>query len=409
VAAGASNARRLAAGHPQPTRIVPLTEGSKLRNRFLLGTVRMLAHAAHPRLRGRHGERTHHEDVRRILVLELWNIGDVILMMPFLVQLRRLFPLATISLVSRPFAADLLAGTGLVDEFIAADVAWTPPDGVRVPKKMIDLWGLSRRLRARQFDLAFSSRQHLREHFLLALSDARRTVGFAFGKRDAALTDAIAVGNTQRHKVDDWMRLLEPFGGCTSVQIPHLRVEESERSWAKRYLSSRGIERDDLLIGIHPGASLAEKRWPLERFSEVAAATAREHGVRVLAFAEPGGYGSDLFRIPGVVGVHVGLRELMALIERCDLLVCNDSGPMHIAGALGVPTIAMFGAGIEQGFAPLGEGHELLSPDHDELRPKSASNQEHIRAPTGIMTSQVLDAVSRAVRRLRADATFSRV
>ncbi len=380
-----------------------------LRQRLTHAALNLFARVAYRNPRRGVPRAGQNESVVSILVLELWNIGDVILAMPFLAQLRGLFPRAKITLASRPFAADLLAGTGLVDEFIAADLTWVPAAHLGLPKKTIDLWRLSRKLRHQKFDLAFSSRFHVSEHFLLALSGAKRRVGFALGKRDAALTDAIAAGESQRQKVDDWMRLLEPFGGATSAQVPRLYVEKSERLWSNGYLASRGIAKDDLLVGIHPGASLAEKRWPLERFREVAMATAAQPGVRVLAFAEPSGYGSELFAIPGVVGAQVGLRELIALIERCGLLVCNDSGPMHIAGALGVPTVAMFGAGIEQWFAPLGEGHEMLRPDQDEPLSDSGSPREGVRAPKGIGTAQVLDAVGRAVQRLRTRGTFSRV
>ena len=380
-----------------------------LRRRLTHAALNLFARVAYRNPRRGVPRAGQNESVVRILVLELWNIGDVILAMPFLAQLRCLFPRAKITLVSRPFAADLLAGTGLVDEFIAAHLTWVPAAHLGLPGKTIDLWRLSRKLRPQKFDLAFSSRLHVGEHLLLALSGAKRRVGFALGKHDAALTDAIAAGESQQQKVEDWMRLLEPFGGTTSAQITRLYVEESERLWSNRYLASRGVAKDALLVGIHPGASLAEKRWPLEQFREVATATAAQPGVRVLVFAEPSGYGSELFAIPGVVGAQVGLRELMALIEQCGLLVCNDSGPMHIAGALGVPTVAMFGAGIEQWFAPLGEGHEILRPDQDKAVRGSASPGQQVREPREIRTAQVLDAVGRAVQRLRARGTFSRV
>jgi heptosyltransferase-2 len=349
------------------------------------------------------------ESVGSIEVLELWNIGDVILAMPFLAQLRGLFPHAKITLVSRPFAAELLAGTGLVDEFVATDFAWVPAAHIGLPGKAIDLWRLSRKLRRRNFDLGFSARVHVAEHFVLAFSGAKRRVGFALGKRDAALTDVVAAGDGQQQRVEEWMRLLEPFGGAVTVQVPRLYLNESERQWASGYLSSRGVAKDDLLVGIHPGAGLVEKRWPLERFREVAAATAARPGVRVLAFAEPSGYGAELFTVPGVVQAQVGLRELMALIERCSLLICNDSGPMHIAGALGVPTVAMFGAGIEQWFAPLGEGHEMLRPDQDDPESDVPVPGQRVREPRQIRSAQVLEAVGRAVQRLRVRDTFSRV
>jgi ADP-heptose:LPS heptosyltransferase len=351
------------------------------------------------------------ERVSRILVVEPKNIGDVVLAIPFLAQLRARFPGARTTLLAAPNARLILQGTGLVDDFIETHLDWSEKSTRYNPfgYNWRELLRLKRELRGRDFDLAFNCCMQIRERVVIGLSGARRRVAYAFGEGDSVLTDAISVQNSERHKVDDWLRLLEPFGGVSSVQLARLHVEESERAWAKGYLASRGIPKDNPLVGIHPGASLAEKRWPLERFREVAVATAAQPGIRVLAIAEPSGYGSELFAIPGVVGAQVGLRELIALIERCDLLVCNDSGPMHIAGALGVPTVAVFGAGIEQWFAPLGEGHEMLRPDRDEQLADQASLEGDIRAPRGIRSSRVLDAVGRAVQRLRARGTFSRV
>src|SRR5439155_1847883 len=192
--------------------------------------------------------------------------------MPFLAHLRYLFPRARITLLAKPFAADLLAGTGLVDDYIHADLAWAPADRATAPRKAIDLWQVSRKLRRQNFDVAFSSRPHLREHFILVLSGAKRRVGFSLSDSGRALTDPIQVGKGQRHKVQDWMRLLQPFGGASSIDLARLQVAEYERRWATGYLASNDVQASDLLIGIDPGASLPEKRWPLEEFRKVATA-----------------------------------------------------------------------------------------------------------------------------------------
>lgn len=340
--------------------------------------------------------------VSRILVIELWNIGDVILAMPFLARLRQIFPEASVTLLSRQFASDVLAGTGLVDDFIAADLAWAPADRVRLPRRVGRLLGAARALRRRKFDLAFSSRPHVRERVLMVLASADRRVGIAIGKADGLLTDPIPANRSRGHKSNDWLKLLTPFGGGPARDCPRLCVSEAERLWATEYLRSRGVDPKDHLIGIHPGASLAAKLWPMERFRDVASAMATRPGVRVLAFAEPSGYGSNLFDIPGVVGARVDLRQLIALIERCTLLICNDSGPMHIAGALGVPTVAMFGSGIDEWFAPLGEGHEILRAPSDTGATRDSLGVA-VRSPDGIATSEVIDAVGRILLTLGAN------
>src|SRR5204862_653672 len=212
------------------------------------------------------------------------------------------------------------------------------------------------------------------------------------------------------HRVDSWMALLGPFGGAGAAPATTLRVSDEDRVWARGFLLSRGVANDGVVIGIHPGASLPEKRWPVERFREIAYAYSSRPGFHVLAFVEPppSNYGEELFEVSGVIPAQTTLRQLVALIDRCDLLVCNDSGPMHIAGALSVPTVAMFGSGIEDWFRPLGEGHEFLRPDADvSADSRLPSGYPAVRTPAAIGVSQVKDAVARVVQRLKSQPKLS--
>lgn len=382
---------------------MPVAWVATKRQRLLLAAVNLLAVLTRPFKWWRRGAAAG-EGVRRILVVELWNIGDVILAMPFLGQLRKHFPGASTTLLARSHAKDLLEGTGLVDEIITADLTWEQKGWEpRSSENWAELLRVCRQLRRRDFDLAFHSRLHVREHAILALSGARRRVGYSFGGRALALTDTIAVDDPDSHKIFDWMRLLGPFGGRVDMEWPRLRVSESERSWAGEFLAEQGFPPRDLVIGVHPGASVRGKRWPVERFREVVAALVKRPGTRVLAFVDPNGYGAELGDICGVATAQVGLRQLVALIQRCNLLVCNDSGPMHIAGALRVPTVAIFGSTVWRWFGPMGEGHhilisapELVGPGYDQMTvPYDVST---------IPTKDVLAAVERAFGEIAARA-----
>jgi heptosyltransferase-2 len=343
------------------------------------------------------------ENVRRILVIEPWNIGDVILLMPFLSQLRSRFPKSTTTLLAPPHAAELLQNTGLVTDFIQTDINWSERSTRYNPfaYSWAELWRLRRELQKREFDLAFKCRMHVREHLVIGLSGAKRRIGYAFGRGDKVLTDAIVVDDANLHKTSDWLNLLGPLGGVQSVATPRLRVSGVERRWADEYLHAAGISPTDSIVGIHPGASVPEKRWPIERFLEVGKRLTDKADVRILVFVDPAGYGASLAEIEGAVTAQVGLRELIALIERCSLLICNDSGPMHIAGALGVPTISVFGSGIEQWFSPLGQGHRLLTVEKNRREAASAGGSVNPHDIIGITTSQVLDAAQAALRSSR--------
>jgi ADP-heptose:LPS heptosyltransferase len=350
------------------------------RKRLLLEALDILARLAPPR--GHTAEVDSRRQIKRILVVELWNIGDVVLAMPFLAQLRALFPTARITMLARPHAETILAGTGLVDEFIETELGWTERATRFNPLgyNWSELRRVGRELRGRRFDIAFKSRMHIREHLLLAISGATRRVAFAFGHGDRVLTDAIPVGDPNRHKAADWLELLKPFGGSVEGTTTRLKVNEAERRRAADFLAAHGVSPNDRVVAIHPGASVPAKRWPLKSFVDVARVLAQRPGVKVVAFVDPEGYGDGVARLERVIRAKPNLRELIALIQRCDVLVCNDSGPMHLAGALGVPTVAVFAADIQQWFAPLGEGHRFLS-DIASVTP-----------------SQVIDAVDATLR-----------
>ena len=340
-------------------------------------------------------------------MVELWNIGDVILTMPFLGQLRAIFPDAETSLLGRPHAAEILAGTGLVDHFIEADLTWKK-ENQRFNPFAYD-WGELRRvvgvLRKQKFDVAFQCRPHIREYVLLALSGAGRRVGWQRRGWDRTLTDPISLADSDLQKKDAWLRLLEPFGGPKAIEMPRLHVSRDEQAWAENFLvKGGGGGSSSMLVAIHPGASIAEKRWPLERFKDVAVDLVRRTGIRVLTFAEPGGYGYSLGQVEGVIPARMGLRQMVALLERCALLICNDSGPMHIAAALGVPTVAVFGSGIDRSFAPLGHKHESVTADpHTRSVSEEAVTPSPYDDVSEVSTSRVLEATERALQRVRTN------
>jgi ADP-heptose:LPS heptosyltransferase len=339
------------------------------------------------------------ETIRKILVIEPKNIGDLVLTLPFLAQLRALYPKAQVTLLANPFARQIFAGTDFVDEFIDTDLGWSERATRYNPLayNWRELSRLRRELPKGGYDVAFKCCMHIREHIVIGFSGACRRIAYAFGLGDDVLTDPVPVLDPNRHKVADWLELAARVAPAVQAAPARLRVSQSEQKWAAEYLSSRGIDPTSTLVGIHPGASVPAKQWPLNRFHEVAVTLAKGKNTRVLAFVDPAGYGASLGEIDGVAAAQVSLRQLMALIQRCRLLVCNDSGPMHIAGALGVPTVAIFGTGINLWFAPLGEGHHLITLENANPRESTATETIRPYDLPDIPTTRVLGAVSDAL------------
>jgi len=293
---------------------------------------------------------------RRILVTELWHIGDVVIALPFFAALRERFPGSRITLLAKPHAHEVLAGSGLVDEVIGFDFPWSYEDIESRPRfpRIRDTIAVVQRLRRERFDLAFDCSRDGRNHLLMFLGGSARRVGFAFGGGARLLTDAVPVGSLEMHRTEDWLRLLEPFGGNARRLEPRLSVSAAERDWAKEFLHSKGVQPDDFLIAVHPGGSSRLKRWPLESFQALAALASTEFDARILWIVDPSGTGADGKLPKGSISVRPSLRQLLALLEQSRLLVCNDGGPMHLAAGVGTATFAVFSWGKPEWWQPLG-------------------------------------------------------
>ncbi|MEO8194262.1 MAG: glycosyltransferase family 9 protein [Gemmatimonadales bacterium] len=306
-------------------------------------------------------------DVKRILVLELWHMGDVVLATPVLQRLREIYPAATITLLAKAHAAELLEGSGLVDDIVTYDFPWTATSAKYNPARYDGraISELVKDLRAKRFDLSLDCRMDLRSNVLTRSIGARRRIGYDFGGGGFLLTDALPPPPAEQHKVDDWMALLEPLKqdhripGVPTPE-PHLSVSAVEREEARQLLESYGIAPDDLVVGIHPGGSHDTKRWSADNFAEVARSLASRHDARLVAFVDPEGFGADMQLGGDAVFVRTSIREMMGLFTFCDLVLCNDSGPMHAAAALGIPVVAVFRTGSPAAYGPRGVNHAVV-------------------------------------------------
>jgi heptosyltransferase-2 len=141
---------------------------------------------------------------------------------------------------------------------------------------------------------------------------------------------------------------------------PRLTLLPEERQAAAAALESMGIAPRDLIVALHVGGSHPTKRWPKERFAEVADSLAESYGARIVVLVDPEGHGAHLpLRTPACY-VTPSLRELMAFIGSVDLLICNDGAPMHIADALGVPLVAVFTSGNPRWYGPSGKHQKVV-------------------------------------------------
>lgn len=307
-------------------------------------------------------------EIRNILVMEPWQIGDVVLATPALRALRARFPEARITLLGKPHAEELLRHSGLVDEVIVFDIPWTAKSAKYDPRRYESgrLRALISDLRARRFDLTVDARMDLRSNILTYLSGAPRRIGYDFGGGSFLLTDALKANPDERHRVDDWLELMKPLGSDEHFE-PLLRVSDDEQTQAEQTLRAHGIRPGDVVVAIHGGASDERRRWATEHFERVAERLVERDGAKIVWFLEPDAPDRAIPVASAVL--RTSLREMMAILTHCRLLVCNDSGPMHIADALDVPVVAVFLTGNPVWHRPYrrhqvvvgeGTGHDFL-------------------------------------------------
>lgn len=304
------------------------------------------------------------KEIRKILVVESGNLGDIVVILPFLKNLRMHYPGAKIAIWANPSMFPLLENLQLVDELIPARFPWSV--GFSQWKRYNPLSGmwlqLARSVRyvGRQgFNVGLAGRGDIRENFILWLTGIKRRVGYGFLGGGFLITELVMPDLSHPHRSDCWLRLLEHLGKPIMDRQPQLKISAAEQKFAEEYLGEKGIRDGELVIAIHAGARIRTRQWGVENIRAVGESLSVQFSAKILWFQDPDEKTpSDL---PAYFAqVALPLRQFMAVLARCDFLICNDSGPMHIASALEVPSVAVFGPTEPAWFGPLGKKNKIV-------------------------------------------------
>jgi heptosyltransferase-2 len=346
--------------------------------------------------------------VQQILVRGPNWLGDAVMCEPSLRGLRRLFPQATVTLLVKPSVASLFELHPAVDRIVLYD------DKGR-HAGLAGKWRLAGDLRQHGFDLAVLFQNAFEAALLTALAGIRRRYGYAMDGRSLLLSDPVATPDRRApvHQVQYYWDMLKPLGLSGQPSHPELCVSPDEERVMAERLAQRGIAASDVVIGINPGSTYGgAKRWLPDRFAESVERLCRTLGASgqrpavVLIGAkgeEPLGQdiASRLTARSAVLSGATSIRELMALIKRCAVLVTNDTGPMHVASALRVPVVAIFGPTNWRTTSPYGE-HALLRHPVDCAPCMLRECPIDHRCMTGVTVEQVHDAALKQLARHEA-------
>lgn len=346
------------------------------------------------------------ESIKRIVVRAPNWIGDAVMCEPALRGLRSLFSQAEVTLLAKAAVAELFVGYAGLDRILVYDDKGTHAG-------LAGKWMLAGTLRQRRFDLAVLFQNAFEAAFIAWLAGIPRRYGYLTDGRAIFLTDPVAVPspNSLTHQVEYYWNVLAPLGLFGTPPSPQLMVSlEEERKMSER-LASSGVAASDLVIGINPGSTYGgAKRWLPDRFAEVAQRLA-EHisekertraAVVILGAKGEESLGKDIAaRIQGrsvVLSGSTTIRELMAVTKRCRVLVTNDTGPMHIAAACGVPVVAVFGPTDWRTTAPYGQEQSIVREPVDCAPCLLRECPIDHRCMTRVQVDRVYDTAERQMR-----------
>ena len=304
------------------------------------------------------------QEISEIVVRAPNWIGDAVMCTPALMDVREFYPNANITLWARPAIAELLKNHPGIDRVLVYQHQETHA-GLIGKFKLID------QLRHHRFQLAILLQNAFEAAFLTFLAGIPNRWGYATDGRSFLLSKAVAVfrKNSVVHQVQYYQSLIREVVGRSMPRGLHLEILDDDTRHVDIRFPELVLGEDEYIIGLNPGAVYgSSKRWFPERFAELADHLMEQIPRMVSSDARVkcvivGGRGEDsiacaiaarMNSAPIILSGKTTLRELMVIIKRCSLFITNDTGPMHIAAALKVPLVAIFGSTDPRETAPFG-------------------------------------------------------
>jgi heptosyltransferase-2/heptosyltransferase-3 len=328
---------------------------------------------------------------QRIVCLRLERIGDLLMIVTAIADLEASFPEASIDLVVGTWNREIAAAIPGVDRIETLDASWLSRNGAG--RGVAGLMREAARWRSRHYDLAINFEPDIRGNLVIAAIGARWTAGYASGG-GAALLDTALDYDTRSHTSDNARALVSAIApnARSAGAPPALAIPRANRDQAAQLLSRFNGARP---IGIHVSGGRPIKQWPEARFREIAERLVRDREAAIVLTGAEGDRGqADLIRdaLPAARVLDltggVSLLTVAAVLERLDLFVTGDTGPMHLAHAVGTPIVAIFGPSDPTRYAPRGLRDRIVRVD------LACSPCNRIRVPPARCTGHTPDCLT---------------
>jgi len=340
---------------------------------------------------------------QKILLVQTAFIGDAVLTTPLIKAVKKKFPDSKLSVLLIPETEGLLKNNPYVDEVIVYDKR-------RQDKSLHSFFQLVNKIRHERFDLALVPHRSYRSSFLVFLSKIPERIGFDKNQASFFLTKKVIYQNSL-HEIDRNLSLIESNGLPIEEKLPELFPDKNNFAKAESFLSENKISTNDKIVAIAPGSTWATKRWLPEGFARVADGLIQNEKVKVIFIGGKGeeklGYEiSGLMQSEPVIAFgKLSLLESAALLSKCKLLLANDTALVHMAVAMKIPVVEIYGSTVPAfGFYPYGDGHRIIEKNLP-CRPCGIHGHQkcplgHFRCMKEISAEEVYEAVVKKLKEI---------
>jgi heptosyltransferase-1 len=308
-------------------------------------------------------------DPRNILIIDFGQLGDVVLSLPALRAIRTKFPRARITVAVGKPGGEVISLSGYADETLVVDrVALR--DGVK-PLSIFRVFKIVQEVRRKKFDFVIDLHSLSETNLLGFLSGAPKRL---YSRRPGRSLDYLAnfrprppveTDHRKRHLIDRYLDVLIPLKIDQAERLPALRTRPADDAKIARKLDKAKADAGSPLVGLFPGAGHPSRRWPLEHFASLADFLIRNDQVKIMVFLGPEERAlvkevRQQFPPSVIILDQLTIPELASAQARLAAFVSNDTGPMHIASAVGTPVVLLLDKRAPESYLPQGDRHRVI-------------------------------------------------
>jgi len=341
----------------------------------------------------------------KILIFDFHMIGDMVILLPFLSHIRRNFPSSHIVLVSPKWVDDILLNTSYVDEIIYYHAPWVKRKSIIPAIK--ETFYLVTTLRKKRFDIGIEMRGDIRQIFLMWLCGPRNIAGYSFTGGKRMLTIDVPDDGKIKHLIKHHKQILESLTNKKVIDekfVPELVLSHEERSKVELIKSNYKKK----VIGIHPFAGSKLRQWSFDRVRTLIERLQKNYNIVMFFGPDDLKYQDSLLPIDSSnIEIYCSdLREFIVKVATLDYMICMDSGAGHIAAALRIPVVVIFGPAIDTYCNPVGKSpiKVVTLPDRDlPCRPcdqKKCTNEIYNKCLKELSVDMVIDGLGKIIEQV---------